>query len=94
MPSERLGVGLVRWAPKGTYSRLVGFCARRTIPRGLRSRLYTRFARRAGIELSEVERPLDEYSTFDAFFTRRLRSGGVGMIGGVTYGPVVPFGGY
>ena len=75
MPSERLGVGLVRWAPKGTYSRLVGFCARRTIPRGLRTRLYSRFARRAGIDLSEVERPLDEYSTFDAFFTRRLRSG-------------------
>src|SRR5215471_21002447 len=75
MPSERLGVGFVRWAPKGTYSRFVGFWARRTVPRGLRARLYSRFARRFGIELAEVERPLDEYPSFDAFFTRRLRSG-------------------
>src|SRR5262245_5912433 len=75
MSRERLAVDIIRWMPKGTYGKLVGFCARRHVPRGLRVKLYTRFARRFGVNLEEVERPLAEYPTFDAFFTRRLRSG-------------------
>jgi phosphatidylserine decarboxylase len=41
----------------------------------MRTTLYRGFARRYGADLSEAERPLDEYQSFDAFFTRRLRSG-------------------
>lgn len=66
-------IDLLRWAPKSTYSDLVGFLARRKLPRALRRYVYTAFARRVGADLSEVERPLDEYPSLDAFFTRRLR---------------------
>ena len=78
---ERLLVDLVRWAPKGTFSRLVGFCAKRPIPRRLRSSLYRAFARRVGADLDEVERPLEEYRTFDEFFTRKLRPGARSIAG-------------
>ncbi|MCO5165359.1 MAG: phosphatidylserine decarboxylase [Planctomycetes bacterium] len=33
------------------------------------------FVERLGIDASEAERPLDDYPTLDAFFTRRLRPG-------------------
>src|SRR5437762_2358475 len=72
---ERLAVNLIRWMPKGTYGRMIGFCASRKVPRPLRKRLYQRLARRFGIDLDEVELPLDEYPSFDDFFTRRLRQG-------------------
>ena len=69
---ERLLVSLVRWAPKRLFSTLVGRIARRSIPRALRRPLYTAFARRVGANLDEVELPLEDYPTLDAFFTRRL----------------------
>lgn len=68
-------IRLLRWAPKRLFSSLVGHAARRKLPRLLRAPLYSRFARRYGANLTEVERPLDEYTSFDAFFTRRLRDG-------------------
>ena len=37
--------------------------------------MLSRFARVYGIDASEAEKPLDEYSGFDEFFTRRLRPG-------------------
>jgi phosphatidylserine decarboxylase len=37
--------------------------------------MLTRFARIYGIDLSEAEKPLAEYTGFDDFFTRRLRDG-------------------
>ncbi len=72
---ERLFIDAVRWAPKGTYSHVIGALARQTVPRSLRHRVYETFARRTGINLDEVELPLDEYPTLDGFFTRRLKSG-------------------
>ncbi len=72
---ERLFVNLLRWAPKNAFSRLVGACARLTLPRRLRRPVYSAFARRAGADLSEAELPLEEYPSLDAFFTRRLRPG-------------------
>jgi phosphatidylserine decarboxylase len=72
---RRLKAQLVRILPKAAYGKMVGFCARRQIPPRLRTRLYTQFARRYGVDLSEVERPLGDYTSFDDFFTRRLRPG-------------------
>lgn len=72
---ERLFIDVLRWAPKRTFSHVVGFLAGRPVPRRLRGQVYTAFARRTGADLSEVERPLDEYQTLGAFFTRRLRAG-------------------
>lgn len=37
--------------------------------------MLSRFARVYGINLDEAEKPLDDYSGFDEFFTRRLRAG-------------------
>lgn len=66
---------LLRWAPKRTFSSVVGFWARRPIPKRLRRSVYTAFARRVGADLGEVERPLEDYPSLNAFFTRRLRPG-------------------
>jgi phosphatidylserine decarboxylase len=37
--------------------------------------MLSRFAHAYGIDLSEAEKPVEEYSGFDEFFTRRLRTG-------------------
>lgn len=71
---ERAAVGALRWAPKGLYTAAVGFGARVTVPRPLRSLAYRAFARRVGASLDEVELPLAEYRSFSQFFARRLRS--------------------
>ena len=41
----------------------------------MRRRVLSTFARTVGIDLSEVELPLDEYRSIGEFFVRRLRSG-------------------
>lgn len=72
---ERAFVHLVRWLPKRLFSRVVGLCARVTVPRRWRRPLYETFARRVGADLSEAEKPLEEYASLDAFFVRRLKPG-------------------
>jgi phosphatidylserine decarboxylase len=72
---EKVFVDLLRWAPKGAYSRLVGLGARAQIPTPLRAALYGAFVRRTGINVAEMERPLTAYPSFDALFTRRLKPG-------------------
>jgi phosphatidylserine decarboxylase len=66
---------LIRWAPKRTFSTALGTVARIPVPRGARASVYGAYARRFGIDLGEVELPLEDYATLDAFFTRRLRDG-------------------
>jgi phosphatidylserine decarboxylase len=72
---ERAFIDLVRWAPKGTYSRLIGYLADRKLPRPVRAPVYKAFAARVGANLAEVERPLEDYPTLGAFFTRKLKPG-------------------
>ncbi len=72
---ERVAVDVVRHAPKGLYSEMVGWGARCTVPRPLRSTVYTAFARLVGARLDEVELPLSDYRSLSSFFARRLRSG-------------------
>jgi len=74
-PSDRLLVRFLRWAPKRAFSTGVGLVARSPVPRFARRPLYASFARRVGANLDEVERPLTEYPTLDAFFVRRLKAG-------------------
>lgn len=59
--------------PTSLLSRVMGTCSRTPVPPGLREPLWRFAARRLGIDLSEAELPLDQYGSFDAFFTRRLR---------------------
>lgn len=56
-------------------SRLVGWLADRTLPRGARPLAWRTFARLVGANLDEVERPLAEYPSLTDFFVRRLRPG-------------------
>ena len=64
-----------RIVPKRAVSEAIGWGGSRGIPTRLRSLMLSRFARVYGIDASEAEKPLDEYSGFDEFFTRRLRPG-------------------
>jgi phosphatidylserine decarboxylase len=59
----------------GWYASLVGWSARRTIPRPLRKPVYNAFSRVVGADVGEAERQLDDYETFGDFFARRLRDG-------------------
>jgi len=72
---DKVLIRLLRWAPKRAFSTVVGFAARRPIPRALRARVYRTFAHRVGANLEEVEQDLADYPTLDAFFTRKLKPG-------------------
>jgi phosphatidylserine decarboxylase len=72
---ERCTVDLLRWTPKGTFSRGIGWLARRRVPPRLRPLVYGGFARRVGVDLSQLDRPLEAFERFDDFFTRPLPHG-------------------
>jgi phosphatidylserine decarboxylase len=72
---DRLLVRLLRWAPKRTFANAVGALARRRVPTALREPIYTAFAKRVGANLAEAGQPLQDYATFDDFFTRQLVPG-------------------
>jgi phosphatidylserine decarboxylase len=65
----------LRRLPLATVSRLVGRVADVPVPRAVRPAVHGLFARSVGADLGEVELPLTDYRTLDAFFTRRLRDG-------------------
>ncbi len=54
-------------------SRAVGRGARLRLPAPLLRLGLRAYVRGFGIDLADVERPLDDFSSFDDFFTRRLR---------------------
>jgi phosphatidylserine decarboxylase len=72
---SRLVRDLIRWAPKRTFSTALGAVARIPVPQAARAAVYRAWAHRFGIDLGEVELPLEDYPTLDEFFTRRLRDG-------------------
>lgn len=61
--------------PKRLLSRLTGCLARIQWPRPLALALNSWFARAYRINLEEAEKPLSEYPSLNAFFTRRLKPG-------------------
>jgi phosphatidylserine decarboxylase len=61
--------------PQGAFSRALGAVADLPVPRRLRRAVFSGFARSVGAELAEVELPLEEYTSLNEFFTRRLRAG-------------------
>src|SRR5438270_4206463 len=70
-----LSYTLLRLLPKNTLSRAVGAACRSRAPRPVVRAVIRALARRYGVDMSEAERPIDEYPTFTEFFTRRLRAG-------------------
>src|SRR5262245_48847989 len=62
-------------APAGWYSSIIGWSARRSIPKPLRRPLYRAFSRAVGASVEEADRDLSDYASFGDFFARRLRPG-------------------
>lgn len=71
----RLLLKILGRLPQRAMSRSFGRIADLPIPRAARATVHTSFARAVGIDLTEVELPLEEYPTLNAFFVRRLRDG-------------------
>lgn len=61
--------------PRVALSRLLGLLERCPVPRPLRGALYGRYCARFGVRMEESATPLEEFRSFNAFFTRRLRDG-------------------
>ncbi len=72
--SDRARRSMWRMVPKRALSGAIGWGASRGIPLRLRGVMLARFARAYGIDVSEAEKPLEDYAGFDEFFTRRLRA--------------------
>lgn len=70
-----LSLHLLRFYPKKLGSTLAGWGAKRELPQGLRGPVLGRFARAYGVDLDEAEKPLLDYPSLQAFFTRRLKPG-------------------
>lgn len=71
----RIVLALLARLPQGAISRMTGRLARVPLPRWARRPVLGTFVRRAGIDMSEAERALEEYTSLDELFVRRLRPG-------------------
>lgn len=60
-------------------SNFAGYVASLNIPKFLRSPLYGQFASTYGVNLEEIEDPLDSFPTFIDFFTRKIKPRDVEM---------------
>ena len=70
---ERVARSAWRMTPQRALSQVIGWGATRTLPGPLRGVLLRSFARQYGIDVSEAEKPIEQYSGLQEFFTRRLR---------------------
>jgi len=73
--SDRAARSMWRIVPKRALSGAIGWGGSRGLPSRLRTLMLSRFARAYGIDVSEAEKPLEQYAGFDDFFTRRLSRG-------------------
>lgn len=61
--------------PTRLFSRLVGHLTRMRLPSWILRPFLRWYIRHFNVDVSEAERPVEEYPTIVSFFTRRLRSG-------------------
>ena len=73
--TEPFSLRLLRFLPRNLLSRGFGWIARRERPRWLVRPLIRWFARHFAIKVEEASRPLDQYPSLLAFFTRELKEG-------------------
>jgi phosphatidylserine decarboxylase len=71
----RLLILLLSVLPKHAMSRAAGRLANLRVPRPWRASVCRGYCRLFGADASEAERPLSEYGSINAFFTRQLRPG-------------------
>jgi phosphatidylserine decarboxylase len=74
-PGWRFTLGLLRRVPQGALSRGFGRLADTYIPRPVRRRVLGSFARTLGIDASEAELPIEQYTSLNDFFVRKLKPG-------------------
>ena len=61
--------------PKNLFSRICGYFAERKLPAFILQPLIRLFCRVYPIDLSEAEKPLKDFHSFNDFFTRKLKEG-------------------
>jgi phosphatidylserine decarboxylase len=71
----RFALAFLHRLPQGILSRITGSVADLRFPPPIQGRVNRGFARLVGIDLSEVERPPEEFPSLSEFFVRRLRPG-------------------
>ncbi len=72
---RRILIELLRVLPRAGMSRLVGRLAGLRLPARMQRLEIEAFARVAGVDLSEVDRPLGSFATLQEFFSRPLAPG-------------------
>src|SRR5689334_7227782 len=72
---ERVTRSAWRATPQRALSGIIGWWARRSVPAAVRRAYLGAFARNYGIDVSEAEKPLEQYGGVQELFTRRLREG-------------------
>jgi phosphatidylserine decarboxylase len=72
---ERVMRNAWRMAPKRFFSRMIGWGAQRCLPRRMQTTLLRAYAKAYDLDCSEAEKPVDDYPSLQAFFTRRLSAG-------------------
>lgn len=71
---SRIFIGAQHLAPQHVLSKLAGRLADSTRP-ALKDGMIRRFAATYAVDMGEAERPIEEYETFNDFFTRALKPG-------------------
>lgn len=72
---RRALIEVLRVLPRAAISRLVGHLAGVRLPPRLQRWEIGAFARAVGVDLSEVDRPLEGFASLQEFFARPLRAG-------------------
>jgi len=72
---ERIAQGAWRVAPKRLLSGMIGWGAKRRLPKRLQISLLRCYAKAYGLNSAEAEHPIEHYPSLQAFFTRRLAPG-------------------
>lgn len=72
---DGLVIGFLSVLPRRRVSRLMGWAARRRLPRWLLRAFLRWYVPHYGVNLDEAAGTLDDYETIVAFFTRRLKDG-------------------
>lgn len=65
----------IRLLPRRQLTRALGALAAKQVPEFARAGLYGAFSSAVGANPAEAESPMENYPTFDAFFTRKLKPG-------------------
>lgn len=73
--TERVDLNILKMVPQNLLSRTTGRLVRIRFPQPLGMASCWAFARAAGIDLAEAEKPLSNYRTIEDLFTRKLAAG-------------------